>query len=68
FYQFLLDVESLPRITRINGAKITKLGFEKRPTRNDDEEPIPEGSMRAEFTLSIYFNGDPKLAAPGGMR
>jgi type IV pilus assembly protein PilO len=68
FYQFLLDVESLPRITRINGAKITKLGFDKRTTRNEDEEPIPEGSMRAEFTLSIYFNGDPKLAAPGGMR
>ena len=52
FYQFLLDVESLPRITRVHSMKITKLGMGPR----DDPKDAIGGAMRAEFTLSIYFN------------
>jgi len=43
FYQFLLDVEKLPRITKINQMKLVK-------DRNN------EGAMNAGFTLSIYFD------------
>ena len=53
FYQFLLDVESLPRITRVHAMKIAKLGLGPR----DNIDEVVQGSMRAEFTLSIYFNG-----------
>lgn len=64
FYQFLLDVEALPRITRIHNMKITKLGM---GPRTKSEETV-SGSMSAEFTLSIYFNegkaaGSPALAS-----
>ena len=52
YYQFLLDVEALPRITRVHQMKITKLGMGPR----DDANAMVGGSMRAEFTLSIYFN------------
>ncbi|MDI9403128.1 MAG: type 4a pilus biogenesis protein PilO [Limnohabitans sp.] len=53
FYQFLLDVESLPRITRMHAMKISKLGMGPR----DDPKDAMGDAMRAEFTLSIYFNG-----------
>ena len=53
FYQFLLDVESLPRITRVHQLKITKLGM---GPRDNNDDAMVGGSMRAEFTLSIYFN------------
>jgi type IV pilus assembly protein PilO len=64
FYQFLLDVEALPRITRVHNMKITKLGMGPR----DKAEETVSGSMTAEFTLSIYFNeskpaGNPALAS-----
>jgi len=52
FYQFLLDVESLPRITRVHSMKIAKLGMGPR----DNPKDAIGGAMRAEFTLSIYFN------------
>jgi len=42
FYEFLIKLEQLPRITRIPDMKIT------RATEVD-------GHMKAEFTLSIYF-------------
>lgn len=42
FYDFLLRIEKLPRITRIPDMRIR---------RTDDID----GHMRAEFTLSIYF-------------
>jgi type IV pilus assembly protein PilO len=67
FYQFLLDVESLPRITRIHSMKISKLGMGPR----DDPKDAVGGAMRAEFTLSIYFNGGEQkamTAAAGGGR
>lgn len=42
FYEFLLRVEQLPRITRIPEMKVT---------RDEDSD----GVMKADFTLSIYF-------------
>lgn len=52
YYQFLLDLEALPRITRVHTMTLERLDvMDKR--KND--EPLPPGSMRAEFTLSIYF-------------
>lgn len=50
FYEFMLKLEQLPRITRIPDMKIK---------RDDDKN----GSLDAEFTLSIYFQdegGTPK--------
>lgn len=45
FYEFLLKLEQLPRITRIPDMKIK---------RDDDQN----GNLKAEFTLSIYFQED----------
>ena len=45
FYQFLLELEQLPRITRMTDLSL------KRST--DDEE----GNMEAEFVLSVYYQG-----------
>ena len=59
YYQFLLDVEALPRITRVHQMKIMKLGMGPR----DDANAMVGGSMRAEFTLSIYFNDGSANAA-----
>lgn len=59
FYQFLLDVEALPRITRVHQMKITKLGLNPR----DNAKDMVGGSMCAEFTLSIYFNDGASNAA-----
>ena len=59
FYQFLLDVEALPRITRVHSMKISKLGMGPR----DNPDEMVGGSMRAEFTLSIYFNDGTANAA-----
>jgi type IV pilus assembly protein PilO len=50
FYQFLLELESLPRITRIHEMKL-----ERANTRAASSGELPPGAMRAEFTLSIYF-------------
>jgi type IV pilus assembly protein PilO len=56
FYQFLLDVEKLPRITRLPDLKLTKI---------DGEDS--EGQMIAELTLSIFFEGDtPDTTGQGG--
>jgi len=46
YYQFLLDLEKLPRITKIKEMKLVK-----------DKEL--EGVMSADFTLSIYFANSP---------
>ena len=65
YYQFLLDVEALPRITRVHQMKITKLGMGPR----DDANAMVGGSMRAEFTLSIYFNvGSANAAIAAGSK
>lgn len=47
FYEFLVKLEQLPRITRIPDMKIT------RSTDHD-------GHMKAEFVLSIYFQQEGK--------
>lgn len=51
FYQFLLEVENLPRITRMHNMQIKRGGERSGPNRTE----LPPGYMRAEFTLSIYF-------------
>ncbi len=43
YYQFLIEIEKLNRITRIKKMKLVK----------DDTN---EGNMNAKFTLSIYFD------------
>lgn len=45
FYQFLLELEKLPRITRIPDLEIK---------RNDKVN----GEMKAKFVLSVYYEGD----------
>lgn len=52
FYQFLLEQEQLPRITRIKNMKLERRNGAKGPSQNDG---FSEHSMRAEFTLSIYY-------------
>jgi type IV pilus assembly protein PilO len=51
FYQFMLELENIPRITRVHEMKLLRLAGTSGPAP-DDATP---GSMRAEFTLSIYF-------------
>lgn len=51
FYQFLLELENLPRITRIHELRLQRAGAHGGPQTAD----LPPGSMKAEFTLSIYF-------------
>jgi len=48
YYSFLLDVERLKRITRIPQMKLVKM------TKGE------EGSMEAEFTLTIFFEPNGK--------
>jgi len=52
FYRFLLELEALPRITRILNLKLTR--NQLRKTSDDGPQP----TMKAEFTLSIYFDGE----------
>jgi Tfp pilus assembly protein PilO len=51
FYDFLLALERLPRITRIVSMTIK----ENKQTKKDDE---PQPEITVEFTLSIYFRED----------
>ncbi len=51
YYQFLLELENIPRITRVHEMKLLRLGGTQTET-GDNATP---GAMRAEFTLSIYF-------------
>ncbi|MEM7230332.1 MAG: type 4a pilus biogenesis protein PilO [Planctomycetota bacterium] len=63
FYQFLYELEELPRITRIHDMDLVRAGFaekgngrrNQRRTQSSGTEELPPGSMRAEFTLSIFF-------------
>jgi Tfp pilus assembly protein PilO len=45
FYSFLLDLERLPRITRVTQMKLEKISGR-------------EGEMTAQLTLSIYFEAE----------
>lgn len=54
FYKFLLDIEKLPRITRLTDMQLARIV---------DMEKGTEGHMRANFKLSIYYqNSTPKVA------
>lgn len=56
FYEFLLELENLPRITRLHQLKLERVDAkaEARMTKEEAQE-VPPGGMKAEFTLSIYF-------------
>ena len=56
FYQFLLELEKLPRITRIHELHLERVSVRGR------NNPVP-GLMKAEFVLSIYFEPNPSSAA-----
>lgn len=45
FYQFMLELEKLPRLTRVKKMNLSKI--------NDHE-----GAMQADLTLSVYFEPD----------
>jgi len=60
FYEFLLDLEQLDRITRIHQLHITRAGSKKKSSRGPgssrtEDEEEPNGLMEAEFTLSIFY-------------
>ena len=57
FYEFLLELENLPRITRIHKLTLKRASIH---SRNRAEESAP-GSVTAEFTLSIYYEDSTKL-------
>lgn len=66
FYQFLLELEQLPRITRIHQLMITRVGYGKssrRAPKPKPDEVIPPGAMYAEFTLSIYYEAGRRVAS-----
>jgi type IV pilus assembly protein PilO len=50
YYNFLKDVEALPRITRISEMSLSK-------------DPKTEGQIGAEFTLTIFFDSKNKQMA-----
>ena len=62
-YDFLIAVESLPRITRIEGLKVTALAGDARA--KDRLEREGDGLVRAELTLAVYFSAQ-KVAATAG--
>ncbi len=51
FYQFLLELENLSRITRVPRMNLERLS----ESGGLDDTDIDSGLMTAEFTLSIYF-------------
>ncbi len=63
FYEFLIELEELARITRIRDMKLCRAGFQenkkgqtsRRTTTTKQTEIIDPGAMEAQFVLSIYF-------------
>jgi len=53
FYDFLLKLEQLPRITRIPDMTIKRAAVLTGPNNEN-----ADGDMEASFTLSIYFQDD----------
>ena len=51
FYQFLLEMENLSRITRVPRMKLERI----TETGGLNDAEFDTGLMRADFTLSIYF-------------
>lgn len=64
FHRFLVDLEALPRITRIHRMNLVRGDFD--PSKRKGE--AAGGPLKAEFTLSIYFDpGDaPRYETKGG--
>lgn len=58
-YQFLLALENLPRITRIHQMNLERPDHSK----NVQSKESPKGWVKAEFTLSIYFQPQSKTVA-----
>lgn len=60
FYRFLLELESLPRITRVSQMSLQESGLKVR----GPQEELPPGSVATQFTLSIYFaDAVPEIAS-----
>lgn len=61
FYSFLLEIEKLPRITRLTDMKLERVP-------DMDKEKDKDGTLRAHFKLSIYYQQQaaPAVAAVGG--
>jgi type IV pilus assembly protein PilO len=55
FYKFLLELERLPRITRLTDMNIQRV-----------EEKGKDGLMRGSFKLSIYYQAAPAAPATAG--
>ncbi|MDG2053330.1 MAG: type 4a pilus biogenesis protein PilO [Phycisphaerales bacterium] len=53
FYQFLLELEALPRITRVHSLSIRHSGGPLGPRSADRDT----GLINADFILSIYYEG-----------
>jgi type IV pilus assembly protein PilO len=51
FYRFLLELEALPRITRMHELKIRRTAM----PRSGSAAEVAPGTMRADFILSIYY-------------
>lgn len=66
FHEFLVDLEALPRITRIHRMNLVRSDFD--PSKRKDQATETHGPLKAEFTLSIYFDpGDaPRYETNGG--
>jgi len=66
FHKFLVDLEALPRITRIHRMNLVRSDFD--PSKRKDGAGEVHGPLKAEFTLSIYFDpGDaPRYETKGG--
>lgn len=62
-YDFILALEALPRITRIQSMKVTVLGGDPHAASGRRGAMEGEG-IRAELGLSVYFSAPP-AAAPG---
>ncbi|MDP7070833.1 MAG: type 4a pilus biogenesis protein PilO [Phycisphaerales bacterium] len=65
FYRFLLELETLPRVTRLSELSIQEAGLKVRGPDNT----LPPGSVATQFTLSIYFaDSVPEVASAGATR
>jgi hypothetical protein len=62
FYRFLLELETMPRITRLARMSIREAGQKVRGPQRE----LPPGSVDTQFTLSIYFaDAVPEIASAG---
>jgi type IV pilus assembly protein PilO len=56
-YRFLIDLERLPRITRVRDLKLQRNLVESRG-RVDDDDDTPPGQIDASMTVVIYCEGE----------